>query len=148
MSSCSLTRLPREVWWVRLLHTQPGMRPGWWKGKFALFQTPAGQGEDGGHLSRGRLTAPPPKPLVATSEARAFPDRSVRGRSMQKQPRQLVESHLQIGRQWSDQHHLDCFRDSEPSGPGLVCLLDERPDRRFRQGFIGALGTAGKEPSK
>ena len=54
-------------------------QPGWWKGKFALFQMPAGQGEDGGHLSKGRLTAPRPKHLVATTRARAFPDRKVRG---------------------------------------------------------------------
>ena len=55
-------------------------RPGWWKeGKFALFQTPAGRGEDAGHLSKGRLTAPPPKAFLATSGARAFPDRSAQG---------------------------------------------------------------------
>lgn len=39
----------------------------------------AGAGEDAGHLSKGRLTAPPPKPFLATSGARAFPDRSARG---------------------------------------------------------------------
>ena len=39
----------------------------------------AGAGEDAGHLSKGRLTAPPPKAFLATSGARAFPDRSARG---------------------------------------------------------------------
>ena len=41
---------------VRLLTTQkPINRPGWWKGKLALFQMQASEEEDG-HLSKGRLS--------------------------------------------------------------------------------------------
>ena len=31
------------------------------------------------------------------------------------------DGHLEVGHQWSDQHHLDCFRYSLPSVPELVC---------------------------
>ena len=31
------------------------------------------------------------------------------------------DSHLDIGRQWSDQRHRDCFRYGESSVPGSVC---------------------------
>ena len=62
----------RWDFWVWLLATQkPLNRPGWWKGKFALFQMSApatGEGE-GRHLSKGWL------PALATSEARAFINR-------------------------------------------------------------------------
>ena len=59
---------------VQLLTTQkPLNRPGWWKGKFALFQMPATAGECR-HLSRGWLSPPPPHTL-ASSGARAFTDR-------------------------------------------------------------------------
>ena len=59
---------------IQLLTTQkPLNRPGWWKGKFALFQMPATAGECR-HLSRGWLSPPPPHTL-ASSGARAFTDR-------------------------------------------------------------------------
>ena len=46
----------RYVCGVRLLTAQkPVNRPGWWKGKFALFQMLATWGEAGRHLSKGRL---------------------------------------------------------------------------------------------
>ena len=32
-----------------------------------------------------------------------------------------ADSHLQIGHWWSDQLHLDCFKYSYSSVPGLVC---------------------------
>lgn len=44
MSSCSLTRLPREVWWVRLFHTQTRRAARLVEGKVCLIQTPAGRG--------------------------------------------------------------------------------------------------------
>ena len=31
------------------------------------------------------------------------------------------DSHLAIGRQWSDQHHLDCFKYSWSLVPGSIC---------------------------
>ena len=57
-----------ERWGVRLLTAQkPINRPGWWEGKFALFQ-PAPKGE-GRHLSKGWL------PLTGNQGARALIDR-------------------------------------------------------------------------
>ena len=54
---------------VQLFTAQrPINRPGWWKGKFALFQMLTA-GQEGGRLSQGRLT-----PLAAGG-ARAFTDR-------------------------------------------------------------------------
>ena len=54
---------------VWLLTAQkPVNRPGWWKGKFALFQMLTG-GQEGGPLSQGRLTS------LAAGGARAFIDR-------------------------------------------------------------------------
>ena len=32
------------------------------------------------------------------------------------------DGHLKIGHQWSDQHHLDCFKSSYFSVPGSVCF--------------------------
>ena len=52
----------RYVCGVRLLTAQkPVNRPGWWKGKFALFQMLATVGEGGRHLSKGRLSPSPDK---------------------------------------------------------------------------------------
>ena len=57
-----------ERWGVQLLTAQkPINRPGWWKGKFALFQ-PAPKGE-GRHLSKGWL------PLTGNQGARTLIDR-------------------------------------------------------------------------
>ena len=62
----------RYVCRVRLLTTQkPVNRPGWWKGKFALFQMPATGGEGGRHLSKGWLSPSPDKQGV-----RDFTDKS------------------------------------------------------------------------
>ena len=81
----------RYVCRVWLLATQkPVNRLGWWKGKFALFLTPATVGEDGGHLSQGL------SPTPGEQGVRVFIDK-VGGGYMQKQ-----YSHLQIGHQWSD----------------------------------------------
>ena len=43
---------------VRLLAPQkPVNRPGWWKGKFALFQIPETGREGGRHVSKGQMTS-------------------------------------------------------------------------------------------
>ena len=48
-----------SVWGPLLTTQKPVNRPGWWKRKFALFQMPAtGEGEGGGHLSKGQLSNP------------------------------------------------------------------------------------------
>ena len=68
-SRCNLQRSPsatfkyavqycyrKSMWWVWLLTAfEPINRPGWWKGKFALFQMPQVRvwREGGKHLSRG-----------------------------------------------------------------------------------------------
>ena len=62
----------KRIVWVRLLAAQkPIKRPGWWKGRFALFQTLAT--EAGGCLSKG------PLPHPDKQEARALIDRGGRG---------------------------------------------------------------------
>ena len=58
-----------ERWGVQLLTAQkPINRPGWWKGKCALFQMPATKGE-GRHLSKGWL------PPTGNQGERALTDR-------------------------------------------------------------------------
>ena len=97
--------LPKEyACGVRLLAPQkPINRPGWWKGKFALFQMPAtGNGVDSdGYLSKNQL----------------LPAGNQWGKSFYRQEgaacrdsTAISDSHLQIGHQWSDQCHLGCFR--------------------------------------
>ena len=66
----------KSVGGAQVLATQkPVSRPGWWKGKFALFQMPAtGVGE--GWQTSVQKVGDSPHPLMATSGARAFIDRS------------------------------------------------------------------------
>ena len=105
--------LPMLLKGIQLLAAQkPINRPGWWEGKFALFQMLTTQGE-GGHLSKGWL---PPLPL-ATSGARTIIDRSGGGgrvvtgwgEGLHAQTAVISDSHLQTGHQWSDQCHSWLF---------------------------------------
>ena len=66
----------KSVGGAQVLATQkPVSRPGWWKGKFALFQMLAtGVGE--GWQTSVQKVGDSPHPLMATSGARAFIDRS------------------------------------------------------------------------
>ena len=50
----------------------------------------------------------PEPPSTSTSGARALIDRSDRG-AMFRNSTVSFDSHLQIGHQWSDPCHLDCF---------------------------------------
>ena len=78
-------------------------RPGWWKGKFALLSMPGtGDRGEGRRLSKGWLHPP-----TNNQGARAFIDR---GRGLNAETIVSSDSILEIGHQWSDQGHLDCFR--------------------------------------
>ena len=71
------------MWWVRLLRSQTSRPARLAERRKVCFISgtsgPGRRGEDAGQLSKGGLTAPPPKAFLATSGARAFPDRSARG---------------------------------------------------------------------
>ena len=95
---------------VRLLcpesQQKPINSPGWWEGKFPLFQMPAA--EKGGQTSVQRRTPPSPAPSTSHQWGRSFYRQQERAtcRSSTVSP----DSHLQIGHWWSDQHHLGCFK--------------------------------------
>ena len=80
------------MWWVLLFSTQkPINRPGWWKGKSALFHM----------LATGGETVVDICPMVDSTPSkqrvRAFIDRVGGVDYMQKQ-----HNNLQIGNQWPD----------------------------------------------
>ena len=88
--------LPKEcVGRVQLLATQkPVNRPGWWKGKFALFQMLAtGDGEGGKHLSKGQSHNPPPHD---NQGVRLFIDRVGGGEVTSRKITVISNSHLQF----------------------------------------------------
>ena len=91
---------------VRLLAAlKPRKRQAWWKGKSALFHglaTWCGSWAEGGRLSEGRL------PPTDKQGARAFIDGG-RGLHMERAESALTVI-LKLVLQWSDQHHLDCFK--------------------------------------
>ena len=90
---------------VQLLATQkPINRPGWWKGTFALFQMLA-TGGWGWQTSVQRPT-PPQKAGGESFYRQSGGEGTCRNSTV------VSNNHLQIGHQWSDQHHLDCFRNS------------------------------------
>ena len=105
--------LPKGGCGVWLLTTQkPINSPGWQKGKFALFQMLAtASGEGGRNLFKGR------HPSLDEQEERLL-QADCGGGVLHAV---LSNSHLQIGYQWSDQHHLECFRYSSSSAPGSSC---------------------------
>ena len=105
--------LPKGGCGVWLLTTQkPINSPGWQKGKFALFQMLAtASGEGGRNLFKGR------HPSLDKQEDRLL-QADCGGGVLHVV---LSNSHLQIGYQWSDQHHLECFRYSSSSAPGSSC---------------------------
>ena len=89
---------------------KPINRPGWGKGKFGLFQVPATVG-GGWQASVQRLTSPHPPAQTSRGLGVGESINRVRGGGLHAETAQSsLNSHLQIGHQWSDQHHLDCFR--------------------------------------
>ena len=82
---------------VQLLATQkPIKRPGWWKGKFALFWMLATMGE-GRCLSKGRLP-PHPQQSVGKSFYRRREGATCRNSTVSS------DRPLDIGHRWSDLH--------------------------------------------
>ena len=93
---------------LQLLAAQkPINRPGWWKGKFTLFQMLAAR--EGWQTSVQRPTSPQPPAHPHNKQwGRAFIDRV--GEFTCTSSTVISNSHLQISHHWSDQHHLACFR--------------------------------------
>ena len=81
------------LWGPAACHSKAN-RPGWWKGKSAVFQRPAAVGgsEGGGRLSSPRWHAG----LRALTEGAGGGCAEQRG-------------HLLVGHRWPDQQHLDCL---------------------------------------
>ena len=86
-----------RVW---LLATpKPIKRQGWWKGKFALFQGGGGGEADSYPKTDSPLYCQPVgKSFYKQREGATFRNSTV-----------ILDSHFEIGHQWSDQHHLDCL---------------------------------------
>ena len=99
---------------VQIAAQKPINRTGRWKGKFALFQMlAAGLGEEGGHLSRGRL------PTAGNSWGKsAYGEEVGPHRSVTVRP----ERPLHGGLWWSGQHHLGCLRHSLQFQSPLVSI--------------------------
>ena len=94
-----------------LASLKPIKRPGWWKGKFALFWMLATLGE-------GRVEAcPKASSPISQSVGKKF----YRWREGATCRNSTVssDSHLEVGHPWSDQHHLGCL--------GSVCFHFLRP---------------------
>ena len=108
-ASCFLTNPPTSTvteGGVRLLAAQkPLKRPGWWKGKFALFWMLATRraGGEGRRLSKGQLPSTTGQ-SVGKSFYRWREGATCRNSTVSS------DSHLGIGHRWSDQRHLDCFK--------------------------------------
>ena len=91
---------------VQLLAAQKAInRPGWWKGKFVLFQVAATVG--GGWQTSVQRPTPPHPAATDKREVRAFID-GFRGGGTCRNSTVISNSQLQIGHQWSVQHHLGC----------------------------------------
>ena len=86
---------------------KPVNRPGWWKGKFALFQTPATGG--GKVVADFCPKAYSPTPDKAGGE-NFYKQRGGSGGTTCRNSTAISNSHLQSGHQWSDRHDLDHFR--------------------------------------
>ena len=89
--------------WGLAAHHSRVKRPAWWKNFAILWRREAGgEGEDACPKvdSPHALTVSEQHLLKAREGA---PCRNSTSNS---------EGHLEIGHQWSDQHHLDCFKDS------------------------------------
>ena len=85
----------RNFWVWPLGPQKPINRTGWWKGEGGGWQT-----------SIQRPASRPPLPRQAGSESFYRQEWVVTCRNSTV----ILNSHLQIDHQWSDQHHLDCFR--------------------------------------
>ena len=72
-------------------------------------------GEGSRHLSKGQLPQPPPREWGESFYRQRGAVAICRNSTV------ISNSHLQIGHQWSDQHHLDCFQYHYSSGPGSLC---------------------------
>ena len=89
-----------------------------WKGNFAFFWMPATPGGQRGHGGRADLC------LKADWQSQSVGKCFYRQRERATCVNSTVssDSHLPIGHQGPDQHHLGCFRYSESSVPGSVCF--------------------------
>ena len=95
--------------WVWLIAAQKLInRPGWWKGRFALFQMLAAGG--GGGRGWWVSVQRPTPPLVCRQAGGEGIYRVVVGGATCRNNTVISNSYLQIGHQWSDQDHLDSFR--------------------------------------
>ena len=79
---------------------KPVNRPGWWKGKFALFQMPATWGQDKVFRDICPKADFPPWQAVGESFYRPREGATCWNSTV------ILDSHLQIGHWWSDQRHL------------------------------------------
>ena len=103
---------------VRLLAAQkPIKRPGWWREEFALFwmRQPWGVG---GRVDTCPKTEFPPAP-PHQSGGKSFCRQREGANAETAQSALAVILKLIMRR--CDQHHLDCFKYSQSSVPGLVC---------------------------
>ena len=107
-------------------------RSGWRNGKLAVFQMP------GWHLwgRQPPLTLPVPPPQQQ-SGGRSF--RSQREGAAGRNSTASSDRRLEIGHRWSDECHLDHFRYSWSSVPGLVCSRFLRPVLRMVAAFVMAM---------
>ena len=81
---------------------EPLKRPGWWKGKFALFQvlvTRVG----------GVVNICPKANSPLTVRGKSFYRHSVGSGATCRNSTINSDSHLKIGHWWSEQHHLNCL---------------------------------------
>ena len=84
--------------------------------KVCLFQ----MSETGGE----RVTDDSPKadsPHTGNQWGKMFYREKWRGATTCRNSTVISDSHFQTGHQWSDQHHLGCFRYSYSSVPGAIC---------------------------
>ena len=88
-----------------------------------------GEGE-GGHLSKGWLLLP-----WQWMDKNFYRQRE---RVICRNNRVSSDSHLEIGHRWSDQCHLDCFKYSYSSVPGLVCFHFSRSVLRTVAAYVMA----------
>ena len=101
---------------IQLLPTQkPINKPSWWKEKFVYFRCQQLWGSMVDICPKANSPPTPDKQGMT-----AFINRiGVTSRNSTV----IANSHFQIGHQWSDQHHLGCFRCSYSSAPGSHLFL-------------------------
>ena len=111
-------RLLLKVGVFLLSSLKPIKRQGWWKVYFQ-GQQPGG-GRESGLLTKSQPPPPPPTHTHWQSVGMSF----YRWKEGAKCRNSTVssDSHaVKLVTWWSDQHHLDCFKNSRSSVPGSVC---------------------------